>query len=294
MIRFDEVNHKYYDGEKELISVTTLMRKHGLAPDYSSVSQEVLNKKAERGTLIHKEIENFNKEGIVGFTKECNEFAGYTFINNVKVISSEQIVHNDIVAGTLDLILDYGNGFLTIADIKTTATLHKEAVSWQLSIYAYLVNDPRVIKGQAYHFNKDGELKVVDIPLKPMEEVEKLMEAERNGFELYHLPQIELDEEQIATIKEATAIIEKAKAEQKSAEDRLTAVKESLLVAMQENGVKKFQSDNLTITYVDEVEKVTIDSARLKKEMPEIAEQYSKKTIQKASVRITLKEPKNE
>ena len=33
MIRFDKTEHRYYDDEKELISVSALMRKHGLAPD---------------------------------------------------------------------------------------------------------------------------------------------------------------------------------------------------------------------------------------------------------------------
>ena len=48
MIRFDAEKHEYFDGEKRLISVTQLLRKHGLAPDYSGVSDAVLNAKAER------------------------------------------------------------------------------------------------------------------------------------------------------------------------------------------------------------------------------------------------------
>ena len=57
MLKFDAEKHEYFDGEKRLISVTQLLKKHGLAPDYSGVSDSVLNAKAERGTLIHSEIE---------------------------------------------------------------------------------------------------------------------------------------------------------------------------------------------------------------------------------------------
>ena len=287
MIRFYEAEHKYYDGEKELISVTTLLRKHGLAPDYSGVAQEVLNRKAERGTLIHQEIEDFVKKGEVGFTEELQEFIDYILKNKIKIISSEQIVYNDICAGKFDLLLEE-NGEEIIADNKTTYSLHKEAVSWQLSLYNYLLGwKPR--KGRALHF-KDG-LNPVDIELKPKEEVEKLLEAERKG-EKYIPPMITLEDNQIAVIKEASAIIERAKQEQKQAEERLNDIKESILSAMEENGVKSFENDYFKITYIAPIEKTTIDSARLKKELPEIAGQYSKTSTQKASVRITLKEQK--
>lgn len=299
MITFDEKNHKYYWNGKELISVTTLMKKHGLAPDYSLVSSEVLEAKAERGTLIHAEIEDYIKHGEIGFTKELEAFRKYLFINQVEVIKSEQIVYNDIVAGTLDLYLKK-DGFI-IADIKTTSTLHKESVSWQLSIYLYLLvnqtagnkEEYNQHKGQAFHFDNEGNLKVVDIPLKPYDEIELLMKVERNGFEKYHLPQIELDPYQIQIIQEASAIIERAKKEQKEAEEKLNLIKEALINAMEENGVKAFENDYFKITYVAPVEKSSIDSARLKKEQPEIAEQYTKTTSQKASVRITLKEQKD-
>lgn len=295
MIRFDEAEHKYYDGEKELISVTTLLRKHGLAPDYSGVSQEVLNRKAERGTLIHEEIENFNKTGEIGFTREVDEFANYLLNHGlkrdeIKVIASEQIVYNDIVAGKFDLLIE-DNGEIIIADIKTTYSLHKESVAWQLSLYAYLLKNYVATKGQAFHFDKDGNLNVVDIPLKPKEEVEKLLEAERKG-EKYNLPMITLEDNQVAVIQELSEIIQKADNEKKEAESRLNEIKESILSAMEENGVKSFENDYFKITYVAAVEKTTIDSARLKKELPEVAEQYSKKGLQKASVRITLKEQK--
>ncbi len=183
MVTFKEDTHQYFNEDgKELISVTTLMQKHGLAPNYSGVASEVLRAKAQRGSYIHKEIEEYIKEGKVGFTTEL-----LNFINTPKgeVLVSEGLVYNDIVAGTCDLIL-YEKGEYIISDIKTTYRLHKEAVSWQLSIYANLFNhhtpSVKFTRGQVYHFDKDGNLNVVEIPLKPVNEVEKLLECERNGI----------------------------------------------------------------------------------------------------------------
>lgn len=289
MIKFDEQKHEYTLDGKKLISVTQLMQKHGLAPNYAGVSTEVLEKKAERGTLIHKEIEDFIKNGEIGFTEEMANFSKYISSTTIKKIESEQIVYNDIVAGTLDLLMHDENEII-IADIKTTAVLHKEAVSWQLSIYNYL-NGWTADRGQAFHFNNEGVLKVVDIPFKPKEEIEKLMQAERNG-EQYQLPQIVIDANQLKVIEEATKIIEQADQMKKEAEAKMNAVKEAILNAMEKNSVKSFENDKIKITYVAPVMRTTLDSARLKKEMPDVADKYSKTSEQKASVRITVKEAK--
>ena len=110
MLKFDEEKHIYTLDGKELISTTQLMRKHGLAPNYDGVSQEVLNAKARRGTLVHKEIENYIKSGLMGFTEEMYQFKDYADKNlNLAEIQSETMVSNDVVAGTIDLLMPKNN-----------------------------------------------------------------------------------------------------------------------------------------------------------------------------------------
>lgn len=293
MIEFREDTHEYILDGKKLISVTQLMRKHGLAPNYDAVNSEVLRAKAERGTLIHKEIENYIKHGEIGFTTELSEFIKYVTDNDLlPIMASEEIVHNDIVAGTVDLYLPNN----TIADIKTTATLHKEAISWQLSIYAYLFcfhpklyNYP-VLKAQAYHFQADGSLKVVDIPLKPKAEAERLLECERNG-EIYK-QELTVPDAQLAELTEIETLIKHIEEQKKQAEAQAQELRAAIMEAMEENGVTSFENDNIKITYVAPTTRTAIDSTRLKKEMPEIAEKYAKTSQVKASLRITLKEDK--
>ena len=284
-LQFDPLTHTYTLDGKDLISVTQLMEKHGLSPNYNGVDEDTLKAKAERGTLIHNEIENYIKKGEIGFTEEVAQFVSYVRENNIAIGGSEVAVHNDLVAGTTDLVILEGDK-VAFADIKTTSTLHKESVAWQLSLYAYLSGLAHKDYGYAYHFSKDG-LKVVKIDLKPMEEVEKLIQAEREG-RLYKA-ELEVIDTELAVIYEAEKIIERAKAEVKEAEARKKEVYEAVMKAMKEKGIKTYETDTMRITLKDGYTKTTIDTTRLKKENPLIAKAYEKTSEVAESLVVTLK-----
>jgi regulator of replication initiation timing len=293
MITFKEDTHEYFNGDKKLISVTQLMRKHGLAPNYDGIPDAVLRAKAERGTLIHKEIESFITHGEIGFTTELLAFKDYLMGRAGGVIGllSETILNNDICAGTADLLF-IEKGINTVADIKTTATIHKDAVSWQLSIYAKLASDMRQYKierGQVFHFDNDGNLNVIDIPLKPVEEVERLFECERKG-EIYKQDLTQIDNQAVAKLISLESYIKSIEEQKKAAEAQAVELRAALMEAMEKNGVQSFENERIKLTLVAPTTRTAIDSARLKKELPEIAEQYTKTSQVKASLRITLKE----
>ncbi len=67
------------------------------------------------------------------------------------------------------------------------------------------------------------------------------------------------------------------------------AVRQELQEAMDKYGIKKFENDILKITYVEPTTRSAIDSVRLKKELPAVAEKYTKITQVKGSVRIEVK-----
>jgi len=75
----------------------------------------------------------------------------------------------------------------------------------------------------------------------------------------------------------------------KQCEEQEKALKEQLKSAMEKYNVKKFESDVLNITYVDETTATSIDSAKLKKLHPDIAAECSKTSKKSAYVKITLK-----
>lgn len=292
MIEFREDTHEYFLDGRKLISVTQLMRKHELAPSYDAVPSEVLKAKAERGTLIHKEIEDYIKTGEIGFTTELMRFADYCKEKAIEIVHSELMLYNDIVAGTADLVtVAHGEEGYTIADIKTTATLHKEAISWQLSIYAYLYwaqYGGKPTRGQAYHFDADGNLKVVEIPLKPMEEVERLLECERCG-EIYRQA-LNINATALAELVEVESLIKQIEEQKKAAEAQAVELRAALMQAMEQNGITNFENERIKLTYVAPTTRTAIDSAKLKKELPEVAEKYTKTSNVKASLRITIKE----
>ena len=304
MLNFDEQKHEYTLDGKKLISVTQLMQKYGLAPTYEGVSPTLLQAKAEYGSFIHKEIEEWIKERKIGFSRELVNFVEYNKSTDTNVVQSEYKVYNDIVAGTIDLLL-VRNEKPIIADIKTTYQIHKEAVSWQLSIYLYLYikmsgftdgeyqvtyND---FTGECYHFNKDGDLKVVKIPLKPIEDVENLMEAERNGVQ-YAIVLDKLSYQELEELAEIETLIKFYEDERKKAEQRETLLRESLMKAMQENGISEYETDKLKITLIAESTRTTLDSKAIKENYPEIYEKHQKTSTIKPTIRITLRGKKDE
>lgn len=66
-------------------------------------------------------------------------------------------------------------------------------------------------------------------------------------------------------------------------------VRQQLEKVMGEYGIKQFENDLLKVTYVEPTTRTTIDSTKLKKDLPAIAEKYSKVSQVKGSVRIEVK-----
>ena len=75
----------------------------------------------------------------------------------------------------------------------------------------------------------------------------------------------------------------------KEVEEKRDSLREKLLKAMEDNSIRSFENERIKVSYVDPIKRTSIDSDKLKKELPEIAEKYSKETVTKASLRITLK-----
>ena len=82
----------------------------------------------------------------------------------------------------------------------------------------------------------------------------------------------------------ADLTIQKKKIEEQEKEMRVQIVK-----AMEQYGVKKFESDSVTFTYTAPTVRNTIDSTKLKKELPDVAAKYTKTSNISASVKIEVK-----
>lgn len=171
-LEYDDETHTYIVDGIIVPSVTQILaRKFG--HKYDDVSAETLNKAAERGTAIHKAIEEFCKEGKQSDMTEVSDFEFLMKYYHFQVIENELPIilefDGELFAGRLDLILKKGDELgKAVADIKTTSTLDKEYLGYQLNLYRLGVE-------QSYGFNitslygvhlKDGKRKVVNIPIK--------------------------------------------------------------------------------------------------------------------------------
>ncbi len=291
-LKFRESDHTYWLGDRQLISVTQLMKKHGLSADYSAVKADILNAKAERGSLIHKEIEDFINFAEDGFTDELDSFKNLIKEHKIIPTSSETIVHDDLVAGTIDVIGQCPSGRI-IVDIKTTSTLHKDALAWQLSIYEYLFQKvhPGASVSALYGIHLNGtSAKLVEVERKPREEIERLFECEKNG-ELF-IPKstaLSISKSELAYMADVERRISELKKQIDIYTKSYNEMKEDLKERMKEQGVKSYEDDLLIITYKDSYTREILDAEKLKADKPEIYSAYKKVTNVKDRVNITLK-----
>lgn len=310
-IVFNRKKHQYIvDGEIASLSVTQLLRKHGLAPNYNGIKENVLNAKAEMGTYIHAELESIikNKDYQIE-TAEGEAFKRY-LDKFVEGACAEQMVaynyNGMIIAGTADVLgfyKDEKKGCF-IADHKTTANINKEYVSWQTSILDYMFRKANIINDKVwnwkgadeflcFHYTKDGELEVIKLDKIDDSEIEALFEAEYNG-KIYQRKMLVLDPEVEMGIEMVTDTLTTLQKRVEQAEAQQDKYKAIILKAMEEQGIKSFECGNLKITYVAPVDKIGVDGAKLRANYPQIYSQCTKLSHQSAYVKITIKDENGE
>lgn len=298
MVKFNQENHTYTDTDtnKVLVPMTTLLRMANISPNYDFVNEQVLAQASERGTIVHKEIEDYIKQQEIGFTKELNSFIDYCNENKITPVYSELMVYNDVVGGTIDFIAKDENGKLILADFKTTSALNRESVQWQTSGYRYLFEQStglKIEKQQVWHFNKDGSLDVIDLTPIADSQVERLFDWCRNNdnspFNV-NLPTI--TSEQLQQMYDAEQIVKSIDAQLKKAKADAEKMRESIIASMKEIGISKFSNDSISISIVAPIERKTFDTEKFKMEHNELYNEYIKTSLTKESVRITIKKGK--
>lgn len=147
MLEFIENEHLYLKNGILVKSVTQILQL--IFPDkYKNVDKNILNKKAIFGTTGHEIIEHLDvnnpdivKKTISSIQNKELEICIREYVRLCKTFKIEPLEHEKRVsykylyAGTLDLIANVDN-IESLCDIKFTAELDKEYLSWQLGMYA--------------------------------------------------------------------------------------------------------------------------------------------------------------
>ena len=147
MLEFIESDHIYLKNGILVKSVTQILQL--IFPDkYKNIDKRILNKKAMFGTRGHSIIEHLNLDDaedvdktILGIDNKDLEICIREYVRLVKtfkITPLEQeirVSYKYLYGGTLDMIADI-DGKYSLCDIKFTAELDKEYLSWQLGMYA--------------------------------------------------------------------------------------------------------------------------------------------------------------
>ena len=171
-LEYDDESHTYIVDGLIVPSVTQILGvKFG--NKYAGVNRSTLERAANRGTAIHEAIEKYCKGDEAQI--EVKEVRNFRFLMNYHVLNvleneTPVIIAKDgtpIAAGRLDLILKDVNEERVIADIKTTATLDKEYLAYQLNLYrvGYMQSyGENIAKLYGVHLREDKR-KLVKIPI---------------------------------------------------------------------------------------------------------------------------------
>ena len=284
-VAFNEWLHVYTasDGHT-LIGVTELMKRHGLSPDYGGISKDVLEKAAARGTAIHQLLQDYDDGKTV---IEDENLKAYKALG-LKVHCSEYLVSdNEIVATFIDKVLDD----CSLADVKSTSSVHRRPLEWQLSIGAYLfeMQNPGKKVPHLYCIHvRDGKAKLIEVNRIPDEAVARLLECERCGV-VYSDNPVAADaalalEEQAVVLAEQLDQIARLKLAIKETEQASAELQQRLYDYMTENNLDEMACGLGTFVRKAPYTKKSLDSARLKKEKPELYEQYLKESEIKGSI----------
>lgn len=296
-VHFDELTHSYFCGDVELVGVTTLMRHQGLSPNYAGIDEHVLAHAAARGTAVHQTLEDYdNNEPIIQprvvddneggklTIDTSRELSAYRDLG-LKVIASEFLVSdNKVVASSIDKVLETDeDNVVDLGDIKTTSTLHVDALEWQLSIYAYLFelqNKGLKVRNLYGIHVRDGKARKQKVRRIDADVIKKLIKCEAKGdkFESDGSdPQLSmiLPDEQIASLVADEVQIAQFEAAVKAIKERINDRKAIIYDFMLANGIKEMKCAGGSYKLKSPSTRTNFNSSMLKLEHPDLFQKYS-------------------
>ena len=298
-VQFNEDGHTYTLNGNLLQGVTPIIA--WLFPEtYQGIPKSVLNQAAAYGSLIHKKCELADSMGIVD-EDIVRDYMDVMQQKGLKVMLSEYLVSDERnIASSIDKVTED----FDLCDLKTTSKVHIPNVTMQLSIYAWLfeMQNPGVKAGELYciwlpkpqygqadiirlhRVSSDICSEIVQMYLCGAEPLQARTILAQTGFEFERQKQTGDIPEVFTDLMDELITIYEAK---KQIEEREKAIKEIVLSQMQKDGADKWGNDLIQFTRKGEYERTSIDTTALKKQMPEVFENFKKVT--KVAESITYK-----
>lgn len=292
-VRFDEEQHRYFLGEKELSGITGTLIKKAFPDTYKGIPDAVLAKAAERGSVVHQNLELFDTicnsdvnimPSVLPEVKDYNEMLISYGLHHVD--SEYLVTDNENFASAIDKVLADDEGNIYLADIKTTATLHYDNVSLQLSIYAkwFEEQNPELkVKEIVCMWFKNGQSKFQPLPRVADYQIDDLINAYLADDTDYQY-KVEVPEQFSALEQEYRLITARMDALKIKQDD----LKEQMMKMMEANKQKSIKTNIGSYSYVESTTKRTLDTKLFKEKYPNAYERLTKVSISKPSIRIKL------
>lgn len=292
-VTFIEETHQYFIGKKELKGVTGTLIKKAFPDTYKNIPESVLKKAAERGGLVHNTFETFcsifdaDIKQYPNPTEELQAFHSMLVAYDLHYVASEYLVTDgENFASAIDGIFADNEGNIYLVDYKTTATLHYDNVSLQLSIYAKWFeeqNPDLKVKEIVCMWFKNGQSKFQPLPRVADYQIDDLIAAYLADDAEYQY-KVEVPEQFSALEQEFRLITARVDA-LKIKQDEL---KEKIMKMMEDNKQKSVKTQFASYSYVAATTKKTFDTKLFKDTEPDHYEHYLKETTTKPSIRIKL------
>lgn len=292
-VTFIEESHQYFIGKKELKGVTGTLIKKAFPDTYKNIPESVLMKAAERGGLIHNTFETFcsifdaDLKQYPNHTEELLAFHSMLVAYDLHYVASEYLVTDgENFASAIDGVFSDSEGNIYLVDYKTTATLHYDNVSLQLSIYAKWFeeqNPDLKVKEIVCMWFKNGQSKFQPLPRVADYQIDDLINAYLADDAEYQY-KVEVPEQFSALEQEYRLITARMDALKIKQDD----LKEQMMKMMEANKQKSIKTNIGSYSYVESTTKRTLDMKLFKEKYPNAYERLTKVSFSKPSLRIKL------
>ena len=272
-LTYDDKTHVYTFDGVPVKSVTEIASEIcGIKPQFFKAGA------AARGTDVHTELGMYYdhrcRYDAEDFTTELAPVIA-KFLKREPDMITEVMVYNKKLnyAGTIDLIRVIDNVVTDIVDFKT-GNVNKKYCTVQLSLYKL------ALESMGYDV-KNARLRVISP--KGIKLIDGI-----SWKECWDLQKSELDPIDRDNIHE----MERRLAELQPMVDEYNAIQQKLRADLLEQleiaGATTYTGDTFTATYVRPTTRVSLDTARLKDEQPDIYNSYAKETQVSATIKITM------
>lgn len=303
---FNSGKHTYTLNGVRLSGVTAIVK--WMFPEtYKDIPQSVLEKAAAHGTQVHTKCELYDSLGIGDDMPEVQDYIRLKKEQGLKTLVSEYLVDDGAhISSSIDKVFEVDeSGCYPLGDLKTTSKVHRDNVTLQLSIYAYLfeLNNPELKAGRLMCIwlpkKQYGDAAIIDLKRIPSDACEEIIAGylakedsapyREKWFGSVESTEIELIEEALPVhLKDAEDMIINVESTLKELERKRDELKNRMYHLMVKHNVKKWQSERLQLVRKLDSTRETLDSAKVKKNYPEIYHECKKVSAVKGSLTIKV------